>query len=176
MLDTIHTFPVHAGQFQHYLRDRLDYSIALHEKMQKKSKPVYTYSEALQKLQDYRFNGYISPEAAEALLQRAIEPVGDDKYVFTMDQRMKLFINPIHDFHYIIETLKKAPVTCPVLIILGRASELQQMYMKPFTKVLGKYKNIQIKHVEGHHDVHNNNPEIVTPYVTKFLLQKKGKL
>ncbi|XP_068907557.1 serine hydrolase-like protein 2 [Tenebrio molitor] len=176
MFDTIHIFPVHTGQFKQNLRDKFDFCISLDEKTKTNNRPTYTYAEALQKLQDQRFNGYISPEAAETLLQRGIASVGDGKYVFTVDLRMKQFINPLHDFRYILETLKKFPVTCPVLMVLGRDSELQQMYMKPITKFLKKYKNIMIKNVDGHHDVHNNEPEIVAPYVTKFLLMKKAKL
>ncbi|EFA02197.1 serine hydrolase-like protein [Tribolium castaneum] len=176
MLDTIHLFPVHAGQFRQNLRDKMDFCIELDQKIKTGTRPTYTYAEALQKLQDQRANGYISREAAEALLQRAIERTDDGKYAFTVDQRMKQFINPIHDFRYILETLKKFPVTCPVLMVLGRDSELQQMYMKGVTNFFKKYRNIRITYVDGHHDVHNNSPEIVAPHVSKFLVVKKAKL
>ncbi|KAJ3658681.1 hypothetical protein Zmor_010406 [Zophobas morio] len=176
MLDTIHFFPIHVGQFQQNLTDKFDYIIELNEKMKTKSRPTYTYNEALQKLQDQRRNGHITREAAQALIHRSITKAPDGKYAFTLDPRMNSFVNPIHDFRYIIDTLKKFPVTCPVLMLLGRDSELQQMYMKPVTKFLQRYRNIRIKQVDGTHDVHNNNPEIVAPYVSKFLLMKKGKL
>ncbi|KAJ8927166.1 hypothetical protein NQ314_020442 [Rhamnusium bicolor] len=129
-----------------------------------------------EKLQFGRRYGDLTVEAATALLTRSITPVENGRYKFTFDQRLKNVIDPLRDFHYIIETIKEHPVTCPVLMILGNESTLQQEYMQPVLQQFKKQKNVIIKVVDGNHDVHNVQPENVALYVSKFLINKEGKL
>lgn len=176
MLDCLNMFPIPATLYVDYLRDKLENVIKLHAKLNSRAKPSYTYEEALKKITEGRRNGYVTAEAAKALLPRSIQPIGNGRYEFTIDQRLKDFVNPFHDFRYIAESMKEHPVLCPVLIILGKKSDLQQMYFKRFIVFLKKRKNYIIKIVDGHHDVHNNEPENVAPDVNRFLLGKKAKL
>lgn len=176
MLETIHFFPIPAHSFQDSLRERYDFIINLDNKLKQRSPPTYTYTEAWKKLQKERMDGYITDDAAQALVKRAIRPAGEGKFTFTMDQRIKQFHNPIHDFRYIVETMKKSPVLCPVLFVLGKEAEMQRVFMKPLINVLKKMRNVKFIIVDGCHDVHNNNPENVAPHVSMFLLNKNAKL
>lgn len=175
MLDTLHMYPVAVNEYKHYLIDSFNNSISLIEKLKSGKPPTYTYQEALNKLLNGREGTPLTVEAATALLQRGVEPTEDGKYTFTFDQRMKSFINPEHDFRYIIETLKEDPVTCPILIIFGEHS-FTKNHMEPLVNELKKWNNVSIEYVDGYHDIHNNNPDIVGPLVTKFLITEKGKL
>ena len=85
-------------------------------------------------------------------------------------------MNPSHDIRYVLQTIKHNPVTCPVLIVLGIESQAQRQVLKPLLNVYKKQKNFTIKYAQGHHDVHNNSPELVAPYVVKFLNNQKSKL
>lgn len=174
LLDTITLFPVITRNFRSYLVEKFENFLSLEEKLSRNS-ISYTYDEALDKIQFSRY-APLTTEAATALSHRALELTKNGKYRFSLDQRIKNFINPLRDFRYILETLKENPIKCPVLIILGKESKFQQTYMKSVLTYLKKMKNITIKIVEGHHDVHNNNPEKVSPYICTFLLDKKGKL
>lgn len=176
LLDTINLFPVLSRNFKSYLIDKFDNFLSLEEKLsENNSPPSYTYEEAVEKIQFSRYSS-ITTEAAIALSHRALKSVGNDGYIFRVDRRIKNSINPLRDFRYILGTLKENPVTCPVLIILAKESKLQQMHLKSVLNVLRKMKNVTVKGVEGDHDVHNDNPERVSPYVCRFLLDKKGKL
>lgn len=175
MLDTVHIYPVSVKEFKYYLINSFDNSIKLMEKLKTGTPPTYTYEEALSKLLNGRNGTPLTTEAATALIQRAVEPTKDGRYSFTVDQRMKNFINPVHDFRYILESMKEDPVTCPILIILGEQS-ITKVHMKPLIQELKTWSNVFIEYVDGYHDVHNNNPDIVAPFINKFLLVQKAKL
>lgn len=102
--------------------------------------------------------------------------LGDDKYIFSTDQRMKNYFDMLHDFRYAIESLENDPITCPVLMVLGsRNTDFHNTY-KPTYDIIKKWNHISIKYAEGGHDVHNNNPENVAPYINSFLLEKGKEL
>jgi pimeloyl-ACP methyl ester carboxylesterase len=172
-LDVMHFSPEEPKDFEKRVRNKLDYCIALNQN--NKPSVKMTYSQALQKIQKYGTYGNISSEAAEALLQRGLRSVGNGMYEFTVDRRINRHINPLQEMKYIAATTEEFPVSCPYLIILARQS-LTQLQLKPLFEYLKKCKNVSIQEVEGHHDVHNNNPGIVAPHISKFLLTQNGKL
>lgn len=96
--------------------------------------------------------------------------LGDDKYQFSLDQRMKNFLNPIHDFRYAVESLENDPITCPTLMLLAKQYVSQNELMQPVIKTLEKCRNVHLHYIDGGHDVHNTNPEVIAPYVNKFLI------
>ncbi|CAH1371224.1 hypothetical protein MTP99_012712 [Tenebrio molitor] len=173
-LDIVHFYPEDPTKFKNRVRNKLDSCIALTQNNQ--ASVTMTSSEALQKIQKYRSYGNISSEAAEALLQRGLKSVGDGKYEFSADPRIKMHINPFHDMRNILATTEMFPVTCPVLIILAHQSMTHHLRIKPFFDHLKGCKNISVQEVEGSHDVHNNNPGVVAPHISKFLLKQCGKL
>jgi pimeloyl-ACP methyl ester carboxylesterase len=173
-LDIVHFYPEDPTKFKNRVRNKLDSCIALMQNNQASVK--MTSSEALQKIQKYRSYGNISSEAAEALLQRGLKSVGDGKYEFSADPRIKMHINSFHDMRNILVTTEMFPVTCPILIILAHQSITHHLRIKPFFDHLKGCKNISVQEVEGSHDVHNNNPGVVAPHISKFLLKQSGKL
>lgn len=98
MLDTIITFPIAVKNFKHYLSRSVDAHINIEKKLlEKKKPPSYTHEEALDRLWNGRSYAPIKLEAAKALLERAIAPTEDGKFIFTVDQRLKNAINPLRD-------------------------------------------------------------------------------
>ncbi|KAJ8945420.1 hypothetical protein NQ318_009876 [Aromia moschata] len=176
MLDTIHIITVPSSNFKNHIADRIEENMALQEKLAVKTQPTYTYEQAFKKLMSGRQTATtpLVLEAAKALMSRGVERVGDDRYKFTLDQRMKCYIDPLHDNRYALETLKRDPVKCPVLIILAHQSRMFNIYFKDIIGYLKKRKNFTIKYVDGDHDVHNNSPEVVAPHINKFLLTRKA--
>lgn len=120
MLDTIHIFPISANYCSDYLEDKINVFLTTEEKLKSGRQPTYTYEEAVEKLRIRRNDNTLSREASLQLFERLAVPVGDNRYKFNMDQRMKNFINPLHDFQYILKHMKLNPVKCPVLIILAK--------------------------------------------------------
>nr|CAH7740696.1 unnamed protein product [Callosobruchus chinensis] len=175
LLDAIISIPVPSSWYVDYLKDKLEMHLEIEEKLATRSPPSYTYEEALNRVQFSRNWGSINKDAAKALLNRAIQPVGglEERYRFTQDQRLKNFINPTVDLRYVVDAYKHAPLHCPTLIILAKESLLNK-HLERLTKSLAK--NVVFKLVEGKHDVHNDQPEVVAPLVEKFLLCRKHKL
>lgn len=174
LLDTFYFYPFAPKFFMHKLVESHNLLLKL-QKQAKEDKPIYTYEEALNKLMNNRNYGTLDRKSAEPLLKRMIQSVGDDKYVFTIDQRLKSFQNPSGNIAYIIDLLLERPVRCPVLVIVGSESKAQAVYFKPLMKYFKKHKII-IKVVDGDHNVHNTFAERVAPTVIKFLLKIQHKL
>lgn len=105
-----------------------------------------------------------------------LRKVGEDKFEFTIDQRLKFPVGPLHDNRYAIETLKSAPLQCPVLIILGKDSKILRMIVAPVLEYLKQQKCVKIVYVNGDHDVHQVTPERVAPLICDFLSYSKSKL
>nr|CAI5858000.1 unnamed protein product [Callosobruchus analis] len=174
LLDTIISFPVAASLYVDYLKEKLEVHSEIEENLATRSPPSYTYEEALNRIQFARNLGSINKDAAEALLNRAIQPVDglEGRFIFTRDQRLKNYINPTVDLRYAVDAYKHAPLRCPTLIILAKQS-VASRHFEHLTKSFGK--NVVFKLVEGNHDVHNDRPELVAPLVKKFLVYKKNK-
>lgn len=81
----------------------------------------------------------------------------------------------LHDFRYAVENLENDPITCPVMMILGSRNKPFHNLYKPVFDIMKKWNHVSIKYAEGGHDVHNNNPENVAPYITKFLSEEGNK-
>ena len=174
LFDTFYFYPSAPKFFMNKLIESHDLLLKM-QKQAKEDKPTYTYEEALNKLINNRNYGTLDQKSAEPILKRMIQSVGDDKYVFTIDQRLKSFQNPSGNIAYIIDLLLQRPVRCSVLIIVGSESTAQTVYFKPLIKYLKKNKFI-IKVVNGDHNVHNTFAERIAPIVRKFLLKIKHKL
>lgn len=175
MLETVTTLPVTTEYFPKYLEEMIENHLKIIDSLATKQPPLYTREEALQRVKSNRNYSEIKLESAEALLKRAIEPVGQ-LYKFTLDQRIKNYVNPLKDNRYFIESVTKNPVKCPILIVLGKENGFQLTIMDSVIKFFKKSKNIKVVEVDGNHDVHNDYPERVAPLVSKFLLFQKGNL
>nr|CAH7747215.1 unnamed protein product [Callosobruchus chinensis] len=107
MLEGIHSFPIAAEDYViHSLRIFQDH-FSLHEKLLDGKQPKYKYKEAFDKVKYNRENRTsLTDKATEALLKRALRKVGEDEYVFTLDQRMKYYVDPLHDFSFAVRSLK----------------------------------------------------------------------
>ncbi|XP_028149233.2 serine hydrolase-like protein isoform X2 [Diabrotica virgifera virgifera] len=175
LLDTVTMYPIKSKDCMDFLDERIDSHLKICNKLNNKEAPVYTWEEALEKVQKGRNYSEIKRESAEALIERALEPQGE-LYKFTLDQRIKNFVNPLRDHRLAMEGMKVNPVKCPILMVLGNQNGFQLKVMEPVIKFLKKWKNVEFHMVEGNHDVHNDYPDRVSPFVNKFLLLPKGKL
>lgn len=176
MLDAIYLIPQFPSNFKRFITEQYEELERLIVKAANGTPPSYTYEEAVDKITESRYDTAITREAALPLFKRMAVKVGDDKYQFTTDQRLKAFINPQFTFRYVVDFMKASPVTCPVLIIIASGSWL---FFRPFSNVLSeikKNKQCRVVKVEGNHDVHNVHPERVAPVISKFLLENKSKL
>lgn len=174
MLDAIHFLPVSADTV--YAEYRVCFSRYFKNLSHKnKTPPMYTREEAIERMRDARFSP-IREDSAEILMERSLRPAGDGKFHITSAQHLKYVLRPPMSLSYHKEVLKKYPICCPHLIILAKDSLVGKKVDKDLFKILKKNKNFRSKWVEGQHDVHLEDPDIVAPLISTFLLRQNSKL
>lgn len=128
---------------------------------------LYTKDDVLYALKFRRYET-LKTEAAEALFKRAVTKI-NDLYKYNRDVRLRLIARPIFTLEQHRDFLTK--FSTPILIIVADNSRrLEQLLVliKEMMKVTDKSK-YSVVVVRGNHDVHNNYPERVAPYICKFL-------
>lgn len=114
----------------------------------------------------------------EPMLKRCLVKT-DKGYKFTTDLRARDQISPCLGADALLHHFSR--IKCPVLVILGKKSELSYFHTNPgfFMDVLNSFNKChplsRVVAVNGDHCVHNNNPEIVAPIINKFLLNQLSK-
>ncbi|XP_028149129.1 serine hydrolase-like protein isoform X2 [Diabrotica virgifera virgifera] len=172
-LDALPFFPIEPKDAITNVRLILNKTVELQQKLN----PSYTYEEILEITKKRRYKGEkLTSEAAEPLLKRCLEPTGDGKFVVTTDPRVSWPFIPYNDTRYKLASLKTDPIRCPVLIIFAKSNDWPRKTFQKLYEHLPKLKNVNIVYIEGKHDVHNKNPELVAPHVSKFLLAQNSKM
>lgn len=167
LLDCLYTINITTYWYKVYYSDRMNSVLKYHET--KGEPPAYTYERALEKVME---NREFTEECAQIYLKRTLVSIGDGKYRFSLDPRLKYFLQPPGSPEQAVELFKVYPVKCPVLIVLAKQNKVQLTYFRPVIKYLKTQKNVSIKWVDYGHDVHLTNPEVVAPFICDFL--KKG--
>lgn len=142
--------------------------------MKKKETTLFTKEEVLDAFKKKRIFP-LNQEAAETIFERATTKI-DDFYKLTRDSRLRPLVFPFMNLEQTMECVELIDV--PILLILAKESWFdvakERDVLKLYQRKLMKY--LTTVEVEGNHDVHNNNPEIVAPYISEFLNNKKSKL
>ncbi|CAH1174182.1 unnamed protein product [Phaedon cochleariae] len=177
LLDAFHLYTKEVKDLKKYLIKKLESFLDIDAKLATRQPPTYTYEEARERISGNRYQGEtLLTKAADPLLARMLKSADNGKYTFTFDQRMKSYINPLHDRRFAKESLLEDPVTCPVLLILAKQNQKPIRKYADILDMIRKWKNVTVRFVEGGHDVHNNYPERVAPHITEFLLKQEAKL
>lgn len=171
LLDCIYTIDITAHWYKGYYSDRINAVLRYHDSASKGQQPVYTFEKALEKIIT---NREFTEECAKIYLKRILVPVENGQYKFSMDPRLKYFLQPPGNLEQIVQLLKIYPIQCPVLVIVAKQNKMQLTYFKKVFKYVKTQKNFLLKSVDYGHDVHFTNPEVVAPFVCDFL-SKKGK-
>jgi pimeloyl-ACP methyl ester carboxylesterase len=141
--------------------------ILKNDKLKASEVPHYTYKEALSRLKTKR-NTVLTDEAAKTVLSRSLIKRGE-KYTFAIDRQ---FIGGTHPIlTYAQMCVIYSNVKCNMLIIIAEDSKpvLNKAHIIDVLEILKfSCKTFQFTYVPGNHDVHLNNPEVVSPYITKF--------
>lgn len=127
----------------------------------KESTRLYTKDEALFALQFMRKQA-LTTKAAEALFQRAVTKV-DNLYKYNRDTRLRYMIKPPFSEEQHKQAFSKY-CTKTLIITIERSDKINSKVLDVVDKDL-----FTVVILKGNHDIHNNNPEIVAPYICKFL-------
>lgn len=169
LIDTLHTIDLRVSWYQDYMSQRIDNCLRYNDVIVTGKQSTYSYDEAVDKIIANRMGDNTTRRHVKLLLDRSLIPTGDGRYRFSLDPRVKNFIDPINDSKFAIELLQEYPNSCPVLVVLAKQNLLHLELMNEFVKHYKKQKNYLIKYVDDSHDVLLVRPELISPYICKFL-------
>ncbi|KAI4465962.1 monoacylglycerol lipase [Holotrichia oblita] len=173
LLDAMYLFPFDENIFLDITRSGIDRLFRLF-KDGESARPTFTYEEAIQKLIAGRDHDNMTRFAAEPLVKRMFVKVGEDKYVMNIDSRLKERFYPSGTIKFIVKLQQRDPVECPVLVLLSTQRNLADIFLPLYNYYVEK--GYEIHKYAGHHDMHNTDPEVIAPYVVRFLMKDKNKL
>lgn len=178
VLDAYGPVSVPVEEYLPYIRKIHERVIKMEEKILDSEPPSYTYEIALQRMIDNR-RSLISREAAEKLVPRNVKQ-GKNGLYFSPDQRLKLSVSlPISQHQHMVNYSK---IKSPFLLIITKTFydflglNNPEMEKKTFISAFRKNPAFEISVVEGHHDVHSMEPQLIGPIISKFMIRQKSSL
>lgn len=179
MLDTLSQITVSLDGYIEYYQQYILWLLQLEYKLSNSNPPSYTYEECLRRMLNNRAS-YITEDAAKALLSRGTVKNNDNTFYFSNDQKLKFSVRTPITTQQHLKLISR--IECPVLLVISKVylhfveNFRTDQYDIETLKLLKKKNNAQIVSVDGHHDLHNNEPESVAPFINKFLLHFKSSL
>ncbi|XP_014486815.1 PREDICTED: serine hydrolase-like protein [Dinoponera quadriceps] len=131
---------------------------------------LYTKEEALYALKNLRFAA-LNSDAAEALFEHFVTKV-DGKYKYTRDVRLRMTITSLLSLEQSYSILRNLSVPLYVVVASSGAIDRFPQIFKTAIKSINPKSLSEIFYVRGNHDVHNNYPEKVAPFICKILLNE----
>lgn len=135
-----------------------------------------TYEQLLKKLVDNRAMGEISADGIRPIMERMLVPLGEGKFKFSLDPRLKTFNLPYMDYQRILEFLEECPVKCPTLVLLYDEIDAYKVHYSKLIQMFIKNPLFSVKFMEGNHHLHTVQPDKVAPVLSKFLVKEISKL
>ncbi|XP_011707778.1 PREDICTED: serine hydrolase-like protein [Wasmannia auropunctata] len=169
-IDGILVKPEFIKEFTTYLEIASASSVKAYHKNEEPSS--FTKEEILHALKNMRF-GALNSEAADAMFDRAVTKV-NGKYIYNRDIRLKN--NP---FTYMnTKEFKKInnTISIPIHLIAPSQGVFFPFIKDPALEILKGKTLLDVIIVNGNHDVHNNNPENIAPFICKILNNYSSKL
>ncbi|KAF7665077.1 hypothetical protein LDENG_00154560 [Lucifuga dentata] len=173
MLDSFGFLPTDPVEMLKAMRQGMDEMLQFEKNKDRKMERIYTYEKAVERLQSA--NPTLSEQSVHILLERGLLQV-DRGVVFSRDFRINL--------KNIVRTsmeqslVMQSAIQASILIILAEegfekanAGSDQKEYTSALLQAY-RDRNHTVVTVPGDHHVHLNNPEVVAPFVSDFLLTK----
>ncbi|KOC71258.1 Serine hydrolase-like protein [Habropoda laboriosa] len=132
-----------------------------------RSETLYSEDEIMQALK-FKRKEVLRTEAAQALFKRAVTKVGD-LYKYNRDSRLRHIPKPILTIKQQIDIFSQ--FSTPILVIIADNTHRINLLKGELNAILSAAdkSKFSVVTVKGNHDVHNNFPERVAPYIWKFL-------
>lgn len=174
LLDSYGFLPTDPKEMLEVMRQGTDQMIEYEKMTREKTRRVYTYENAVERL--LAANPTLSEHSVRILLERGIVEV-EGGVAFTRDFRINLKNTSRISFEQALEL--QSGIQAPVLVVIAEDG-FEKLFVKPehrpFTSaILQAYRDRNhsvVVTVPGDHHIHLNNPEVIAPLVSDFLLTK----
>ncbi|XP_014203282.1 serine hydrolase-like protein [Copidosoma floridanum] len=129
---------------------------------------TYTREQVMHSLK-FKRNFALNSAAAEAMFDRSVTKIGNDSYRYNRDPRLKTYFLPLLSHDQLIGLLQKVDVKILGLFAQSSAEMYLPKAVRESAKLVEGLLDAKITFVPGNHDMHNNHPERVAPYIIAFL-------
>ncbi|KAB5523488.1 hypothetical protein PHYPO_G00153130 [Pangasianodon hypophthalmus] len=174
LLDSYGFLPIDVKRMSMIMNRGIEEMMEYEKKLPERKERIYTYEAAKERLK--AANQFLSDKSLEILLERGLQKV-DGGVVFTRDIR----INLTNIVRITLEQCLQMQSQIKTKVLLLRASQgLQKTFPQPeelavpLRKGWSGLRNTFIE-LEADHHVHLNNPELVAPIITEFLLSQTSQ-
>lgn len=174
MIDCAGPKSIHPQDTVQFMRQMCNDLLTIESKCKNRSPPSYTYEEALNIILTKR-PSQLTRQSAEVLIKRSLKTNPNGQYSFSTDQRLKVDYNqmfsPMQQMA-VIESIK-----CPVLYLRATENPLQKnIGPKLVRKMYKSNPTVQVIKVNGNHDVHLNQPELIADLIDTFMISEHSKI
>lgn len=145
-----------------YLENASAFSISVNH-----NKKSFTKEEIMHALRTMRFST-LNSEAAEAIFERAVTEV-DGKYIYNRDIRLKNDPFTFLDIDTCQMLNNRLSISSIYLFVPFHGAIFPHNEHTLIFETMKAKTMLEIINVDGNHDVHNNNPERVAPFICKIL-------
>lgn len=147
----------------------VDFMRKMYDSVQGGPSKLFTKDEVIYMIRCQRVSS-LNTEAAQALFERAVTRVKDGLYKINSDSRIRC-LRPVLNLEQQISLMKS--FTAPILALNATSSlkrrnaeKIRERFEKTINSDKPIFRGITIV---GNHDMHNNTPELVAPYIRDFL-------
>ncbi|XP_013860420.1 serine hydrolase-like protein [Austrofundulus limnaeus] len=173
LVDSFGFLPTDLKELPEILKQGMDGMLEMEKQSKEKPPKVYSYEKAVERLM--AGNESLTEKSAKILLERGLVQV-EGGVVFSRD--MRLHLRNIVRFSLEQNLDFQSRIEASVLVVLaegGFGKLLSEDDKKKFlSQIIQGYKdkNHTVVSVPGNHHVHLNNPEVVAPVVSNFLMSE----
>lgn len=128
----------------------------------------YTHAEAAGRIKRRMF-GWLADESVETLMARYLRPgPTPGKHLLANDPRLRVTYSEWFSAGQHRDVVRN--IRCPTLLIISTDSEVyfNDVYGL-FSRLYRSNPNFRLARVHGNHDVHQNHPRRVAPFINRFL-------
>lgn len=170
MLDSAGPVAMEPEEVAHGTRRALDELMKLEDRVSTANGGAResTRAEALDRIKRRMYSS-LTDECVETLMVRYLRPgPSPDKYLLANDPRLRVTYSEWFSVGQHRDVVRN--IRCPTLLIMSTDSDV---YFKDvygwFLHLYRSNPNFRIVRVEGNHDVHQNYPHRVAPFINRFL-------
>nr|XP_022909217.1 serine hydrolase-like protein [Onthophagus taurus] len=169
ILDTLWFQIIKPSEFGNWTRNKFQEFAKIQNQITRNTTVYFTYKQAEDVMTTWRYsNCELTPKATETLLERSIKQVGNDKYRFTRDPKLKSYLCYPLDEQYACEMIKSHNITFKIVVIVTEKAEI--FYNEKYPNLVEEYKKVADWFVvKGNHHVHLNEPSVVSNIINQFL-------
>lgn len=169
ILDTLWFEIAPPSEYGSFIRKKFEEFTKISHQMGRTAHTTVSYEDCIYMMNAFRYKDFeLSPTSIQNLLDRSIIPIGNDRYKFTRDPKLKNYLTYPLDETYAAEVIASHNFNFKVIVIATK--QYEEEILKYYPKLEESFRKIgDWISVNGTHNVHMDNPEIVADIINSYI-------